>query len=216
MKTVDGVTAEIAQPVGLSNKTPSLRVRWDRAKLGVGGPEVVRALFTGEPRITMTASGGGDAGDRTVVTGTGVSITPYMMAEGDAPIIADRLHAVLSKPPITPVTTPAAPTADLSGGWDVKIQYAASASTHRFQLRQKGAEIEGSHQGDFITRDLTGSIDGDAVRLRSNVGEEGGDAFSFQFTGKVAGDQLTGTLDMAEYLGATFTATRRAGGRRRA
>ena len=85
-----------------------------------------------------------------------------------------------------------------------------------FQLRQQGADIEGSHQGDFITRDMSGTIDGDDVRLRSNVGESGGDAFSFSFTGKLAGDQLTGTLDMAEYLGATFTATRRAAGRRRA
>ena len=39
VKTVDGVTTEIAQPVGLSNKTPSLRVRWDRAKLGVDGAD---------------------------------------------------------------------------------------------------------------------------------------------------------------------------------
>jgi len=213
VKTVDGVTTEIAQPVGLSNKTPSLRVRWDRARLGVDGPTVVRTLFNGEPRITMTAAGGAEAGDRSAMAGTGVSITPYMMAAGDEQIIADRLHAVLSKPPVTPVKTPAPPAADLSGGWDVKIQYAAAASTHHFQLRQRGAEIEGAHQGDFVTRDLTGSIDGDEVRLRSNVGEAGGDAFSFTFTGKLAGDQLSGTLDMAEYLGATFTATRRAGRR---
>ena len=146
----------------------------------------------------------------------GVSITPYMMAEGDAPIIAERLHAVLSKPPVTPAKTAAPPAADLSGGWDVKIQYAAGTSTHRFELRQRGADIEGAHQGNFVTRDLTGSMDGDEVRLRSNVGEQAGDAFSFTFTGKIAGDQLTGTLDMAEYLAATFTATRRAPGRRRA
>jgi uncharacterized pyridoxal phosphate-dependent enzyme len=215
VKTVDGVTTEIVQPAGLSNKTPSLRIRWDRAKLGVGGPDVVRTLFNGEPRITMTAAGGAEAGDRSAMSGTGVSITPYMMAAGDEVIVADKLHAVLSKPPVIPVKTPVAPAADLSGGWDVKIQYAASASTHHFQLRQKGADIEGAHQGDFVTRDMSGTIDGDEVRLRSNVGEQAGDAFSFQFTGKLAGDQLTGTLDMAEYLGATFTATRRVAGRRR-
>ena len=73
----------------------------------------------------MTAAGGGEAGDRSAMAGTGVSITPYMMAAGDEQIIADRLHAVLSKPPVAPVKTPAPPAADLSGGWDVKIQYAA-------------------------------------------------------------------------------------------
>ena len=30
---------------------------------------------------------------------TGVSVTPYMMAAGDEKVIADRLVAVLSKPP---------------------------------------------------------------------------------------------------------------------
>jgi hypothetical protein len=53
------------------------------------------------------------------------------------------------------------------------------------------------------------------VRLRSNVSEEGGDSLGFSFSGKLAGDQLSGTLDMGEYLSATWTATRRAGGRRR-
>ncbi len=73
VKTVDGVTTEIVQPAGLSNKTPSLRIRWDRAKLGVDGPVVVRTLFNGEPRITMSAAGGargrrsiGDERDRRV------------------------------------------------------------------------------------------------------------------------------------------------------
>ena len=50
------------------------------------------------------------------------------------------------------------------------------------------------------------------MRLRSASARSGGDSLSFTFTGKVAGDELSGTLDMGEYLGATWTATRRAGG----
>ena len=208
LKTIDGVSTEIVQPVGLSNKTPSLRVRWDRAKLGVTGEAVVRTLLDGEPRITMTAAGGGDA------TQTGVSVTPYMLAPGDEQIVADKLHAVLTKPPAATTKPAVAPTTDVSGAWDVQIQFAAMASKHTLQLRQRGAEIEGSHQGDFITRDLTGSIDGDELRLRSFIGESSGDALSFAFTGKVAGDELSGTLDMGEYLTASWTAKRRSARRR--
>jgi uncharacterized pyridoxal phosphate-dependent enzyme len=211
MQTIAGVTTEIALPAGLSNKTPSLRVRWDRVKLGVAGDVVVRTLFEGEPRITLTAAGGG-TGDPAL---TGVSITPYMMAAGDEKIVADKLHAVLTRPPATVVTTPAPAAADLSGAWDVQIQFAAASSRHTLQLRQRGAEIEGAHQGEFLTRDLVGSMDGDAVRLRSFIGEESGDALSFVFAGKVAGDELSGTLDMGEYLSATWTARRRTSGRRR-
>jgi L-seryl-tRNA(Ser) seleniumtransferase len=206
---IDGVTTEIVQPQGLSNKTPSLRVRWDRARLGVAGDAVVRTLFEGEPRITLTAAGGGDPSQ------TGVSITPYMMAAGEERIVADKLHAVLTKPPAVTTSTPVAPTTDLSGAWDVQIQFAAIASKHTLQLRQRGADIEGAHQGDFITRELTGSMDGDTVRLRSFIGEDSGDALSFTFNGKAAGGELSGTLDMGEYLGATWTAKRRtARGRR--
>ena len=96
----------------------------------------------------------------------------------------------------------------------MQIQFAAASAAHTLQLRQRGAEIDGAHKGDFLTRDLTGSIDGDAVRLRSFIGEESGDALSFVFAGKVAGDELSGTLDMGEYLSATWTAKRRTGRRR--
>jgi hypothetical protein len=52
------------------------------------------------------------------------------------------------------------------------------------------------------------------VRLRSFMGEETGDALSFTFVGKVSGEELAGTLDMGEYLSATWTAKRRTGRRR--
>ena len=142
---------------------------------------------------------------------TGVSITPYMLAAGEEKIVADRLRSVLANPPRKdPVTEPTTPTADLTGHWDVRIEYAAGTSTHGLFLRQQGNDLDGSHRGDFITRDLTGTIDGNRVRIHSAYGEEHGDALSFTFTGTVTGDTMTGTLDMGEYLGAAWTGVRRA------
>ena len=60
-----------------------------------------------------------------------------------------------------------------------------------------------------MTREVTGTIDGDTVRVRSAFGEQHGDSMNPTFNGKLAGDQISGTLDMGEYLGATWTATRR-------
>ncbi len=54
------------------------------------------------------------------------------------------------------------------------------------------------------------AIEGDVVRIRSVCGEEHGDALVFSFSGTVSGDGIAGTLDMGEYLSATWTATRRA------
>lgn len=86
----------------------------------------------------------------------------------------------------------------------------------RFHLRQRSREIDGAHQGDFVSRNLTGSLDGDTVRIQSTYSEQHGDALSFTFSGKVASDnkdEMTGTLDMGEYLGARWTAKRRVASR---
>jgi uncharacterized pyridoxal phosphate-dependent enzyme len=205
VSTIAGVTTSVNQPNGLSNRTPSLRILWDRQKLGISGEAVARLLFEGDPRITLDAArGAGQAAQ------TGVSVTPYMMAPGDERIVADRLVAVLSKPAAqTEPATPAAPAADLMGQWNVRIQYAAATSNHTLHLTQKGNDLGGFHQGEFTTREIAGTIDGDNVRIRSAYGEQHGDSVNLTFSGKVAGDQMSGPLDMGEYLGATWTATRR-------
>jgi L-seryl-tRNA(Ser) seleniumtransferase len=209
LSTVQGVTTAVSQPNGLSNRTPSLRILWDRQRLGVSGETVSRALLDGEPRITMDpVRGGVPAGQ------TGVSVTPYMLAPGDEKVIAERLIAVFSKPPSQAEPgAPAAPAADVSGQWNVRIEYAASASTHTFHLTQKGNDLGGFHQGEFVTREVSGTIDGDRVRIRSAFGEQHGDSIGLTFAGTVAGDQMGGPLDMGEYLGAKWSATRRAGRR---
>jgi uncharacterized pyridoxal phosphate-dependent enzyme len=209
VSTVAGVTTSISQPNGLSNRTPSLTILWDRQKIAATGETVARLLLDGEPRITLDAARGGPQGSQ-----SGVRITPYMMAPGDERVIAERLVSVLSKPPAqTDSTPPSAPAADLTGQWNVRIQYAATTSNHTLHVTQKGNDLGGFHQGDFMTREITGTIDGDSVRLRSAYGEQHGDSVNLTFIGKVTGDQMSGPLDMGEYMGATWTATRRSGRR---
>jgi len=203
ISTVEGVTTSIVQPVGLSNHTPSLKVLWDRARIGLQGDAVVRTLLDGEPRVALFAARGETAAQ------TGVSVTPYMLQAGEEAIIADRLYAVLSTGHREDAAAaPRAPSADLSGDWDVHIQYAASTSRHTLHLRQRGGDIDGSHQGDFVTRDLTGTIDGGDVRFHSTYDESHGDALGFTFSGTVTPEGMAGNLDMSEYLSATWTATR--------
>ncbi len=202
--SINGVTTTITQPNGLSNRTPSLRVWWDPQRLGFSGDTVARALFDTEPRIVLTA--GRRPGPPVE---TGVSVTPYMMSAGDETIVADRLHALLTSRTLRDAVVPvAAPAADLSGRWDVRIEYAAGSSMHTLHLRQKGNDVDGTHQGDFIARDLAGTINGTDVRIRSNHGG-GGDSLPYTFTGKLNGAEMAGELDMGEYLSARWSARRR-------
>jgi L-seryl-tRNA(Ser) seleniumtransferase len=90
----------------------------------------------------------------------------------------------------------------------VAIKYAASGTTHRLQLQQNGNRLDGIHQGNFLTRDITGTISGDVVTLSSNVTERHGDALSYRFRGKVSGESMAGDLDLGEYRTATWTARR--------
>jgi L-seryl-tRNA(Ser) seleniumtransferase len=205
VSAIDGVTTTVVQPRSLSNRMPSLRVFWDRQRFGLGGEAVVKTLFETDPRVAVFPAR--SDGDPAL---TGVTVNPYMMAPGDDKIVADRLHAILSSAPRTgDADPPAAAAADLSGTWDVRIEYAAGASDHTLNLRQRGSDIDGEHRGDFMARDLTGAVNGDGVRLRSFFGESHGDSISYTFTGKVTRDEMGGNLDMGEYLGARWTAKRR-------
>lgn len=197
---IPGVTYEIRQPgAGLSNQSAGLNILWDSAKLGVTGEEVARILDTTDPRILVGAGRG---------TGNGVSVSGFNFGPGHEKIVADRLYEVLSAKHT--LKTPEAskpPAADLSGLWDVHIVYAAATSRHSLTLQQQGGRVQGVHQGDFVSRELTGTVNDDSVMLRSSLAErEVGNALTFTFTGKVAGDTLSGELDMGEYLKAKWTA----------
>lgn len=204
VSAIEGVTASVQSTTELSNRTPTLLIMWNGARLGINGKAVAKLLFETEPRIaTPGARAGKGAGE------TGIAITPYQMSPGEEKIVADRLHAILSNPPKQEAAQPMRqPVADLSGRWDVQIEFVAGRSRHFLHLRQQGNRIDGTHQGDFVSRDLTGTIDGDRIQLASNYTERHGDSLVFNFAGKAAEKELSGTLDMGEYLSARWSAKR--------
>jgi len=206
---VDGIETAVREPVGLSNHSPTLVISWDPAKLHVTGEEIAEELARTKPRIAL---GGGEGGRnrREADNGkTSISITAWMMQPGDDKIVADRVREVLSIKR-SPRPEPAAPEANLSGRWDVNVEFFSSKSQHALFLQQDGGRVNGSHKSDFSVRDVQGTIEGSQIRLRSNGAERGsGDSVPYIFAGTVSGDSFSGTLYMGEYLTAKFTATRR-------
>lgn len=207
VSAVTGVTATVnADKRPLSNRSPVLSIRWNSAKLGLTGADLTKILYSTEPRITV---GGGGRGANASATETGISITAYMMSPGDEKVVAERLATLLANPPKTaPQAAPQPPAADLSGQWDVQIEYLASTTEHVLHIRQQGGQITGAHQGDYVSRELYGTIEGSAVRLTSAYTEEHGDNLSYTFTGTLTGDTLAGSLDLGEYRMAKWTAKR--------
>ena len=207
VESIDGVKTSIQTTEELSNHSPVLHITWDMDKIGVTGADVEHTLFTTEPRITL--SGRGERrGHQPANNETGVSITAYMMCAGEDKIVGERLHAVISAAAGTKLAVDsAAPSSDVTGAWDVQIEFAASKAVHNFYLRQNGPDITGTHQGDFLGRDLMGTIHGNALKMTSSIGEQHGAALTYTFTGTVNGDAITGDLNLGEYRTAKWTAT---------
>jgi len=129
------------------------------------------------------------------------------MQPGEDKIVADRLYAVLSQKRSPKSNSPGAPAANLSGRWDVEMEFFSSKGRHTLFLVQEGNQLRGSHKGDFSTRDLFGTIEGSEVKLRSQLSLPG-DSLTYTFAGALAGDTISGAVYMGEYLNAKFAAKR--------
>ncbi len=215
---IESVQTEIRQPGGLSNRTPSLSITWNPGKLNITGQEVATELATTKPRIALSfgRSGGGRpataaaaaaaaAGMNTDGT-TSISISSWMMQPGDDKIVADRIYEVLSRKrnPISQVMD--APQADISGRWDVTVEFYSSNSKQQlFIEKQDGNWLQGSHKGEYSFREMLGTIEGNQVKFVSNASIPG-DHINYTFSGTVSGDVMSGNIHMGEYLTAKFTA----------
>ena len=212
---IPGVTATVQREPGvdLSNRTPRVTLRWDARTLGTAGREVADMLYDGEPRIAVAGSTG-QVGGQGADGESSLSLVSSMMSDGDEKIVAQRIVAVLSaKHTAKPVAAPVPAAANVSGRWNVDIQFKASRTTHTVHLQQNGNRVDGIHHGDFVTRDISGTLDGDTISLASAVTERHGDALNYRFTGNVTGEAMSGSLDLGEYLNATWTARRPASNR---
>ncbi len=203
VKTVAGVTTEITRPQGLSNSAPRLRIAWDGAKLGITGTEVEKLLLDGEPRVVLA----GAQGDRRRMQSS-VGVMPYMMMPGDAKVAAARLHAVLAKPPKFETPAIPAPSVDVTGQWEVDVEYTCGKARHGLVFEQKNGELVGTHTGDILAGDLRGAVEGSQVRFRSSHRYEG-KRLGYDFTGTSDGTTIAGVVDLGEYGKAKWSARRR-------
>jgi len=205
LKKIPGVSTRIEPPAGLSNKTPILRIEWDGAQLGITGEDVRAHLLDTEPRIVL----GSAHGRRPDQMASGVSVTPYMLMPGDDRIVAERLHQVLSKPPhFDPVPEP--PQGDpvsVGGQWQLEMQFDRGSATHTLIFEQSGADLLGTHNGEYVTGDLQGKLHANQIKFRSSQRIEG-QILSYEFSGTVNGDKMSGDVSLGEYGSARWSAQR--------
>ncbi|MBA4054046.1 MAG: selenocysteine synthase [Marivirga sp.] len=196
---IEGIKTSLHEPTELSNRSPVLNITWDPEKLNITGDEVAEIFARTKPRIAI--------GSRNESGSTSVNITSGQMQPGNDKVVAERIYKLLSEKRSPKSDAMAAPGVTLGGHWDVTVEFFTSKSLHRLYIEQDGNWIQGTHTSDFSVQEIMGMVEGDQVKLRSNL-RMPGDGITYMFNGTVSGTTMSGSIFLGEYLTAKFTAKR--------
>ncbi len=203
IKSVETMVHVPSTQSGLSNVSPEVVITWDADELNITGAEMADELARTKPRIAV-ASGGGRGRDASI---NGIAVTTIGMQAGEEKIAADKIYSILTAKRVSRVKELKAPSGNIAGTWDVDVKFYSSQGKHKLFIEQDGNWIKGSHQSGFAVNDMSGTIEGNEVKLQSSI-RLIGDSVIYTFTGTLSGDQLTGEIFMGEYRSAKFTARR--------
>lgn len=205
LKDIPTLTTQIRMPdQDLSNRAPVLSIRWDGARVGITGAELVEKLDRGSPRIFV----GGGEGHRPDAMSSSIEIMPYMMQPGDHKVAAEVIGRYLRHPghfENPPVYT--GQVANLAGTWNASISYVRGVAHQQFVLQQDGDSLTGEQRGEIFHAAFYGNVEGNHVTLRSMM-RPGNYYLPYVFTGAVSGSTFSGDVAMGEYGNATFSATK--------
>jgi D-glucosaminate-6-phosphate ammonia-lyase len=167
--------------------------------VGITAGDVYNQLVEGEPRIMSHAAG----------EGYSFNVRPPAIRPGDQTLAGRRIAEVLRKAPkgVPKKRSLAPPSADLAGRWDVDVQYGRGTARHKLLLVTTGNRVEGSHIGRRLQGAVSGTVDGDRVRLRSSLPTEG-TQLTYRFDGRIHGPTIEGEVELGEYGKARWTARR--------
>lgn len=208
LKPLSGVTTKIEPARGIDNRTPTLALQWDPNLIDLTEDELEQILWDGEPRIAIC--GKGSFLPFPPNEGHAATITPYMLVAGEQKIVAEHLYRALSAAPKPGSRKKGeSPAADLSGEWDVHVEFVSGNADHSFILAQNGNDMIGTHVGQAAVRELKGTIDGNKVLIRSAYLLHGA-RLDYTFEGTADHSQMQGNLSVGEYGSGRWSAKRRA------
>ena len=192
---VPSVTTHVQQP-GIFNVAPTLLISWDAELLGLTPETVHRALWDGDPRVTLH------------LRPNGIEIMPYMMEAGDDELVAGRLRELLTcKPEQQPEDPESASPAQLAGTWEIRLAYVRGASRHSMALQQEGSRIAGNYRPQYAWSRVEGQVTGDRVAFQTTLGYQS-NSTEYRFCGTVDLDTMCGRVTLGEYGEAEWSARR--------
>jgi L-seryl-tRNA(Ser) seleniumtransferase len=195
---VPGVRTAMQKPAG-DTPYPWMTIEWDPAQVGITAGDVYDQLLEGEPRVMSHAAGDGYS----------FRVRPPAIRPGDQTLAGRRIAEVLRRAPkgVPKKTTVSAPAVDVAGTWEADVHYSRGTARHKLLLVTRGNRVDGSHIGRRLQGAVSGTVEGDRVRLRSSLPHEG-TRLTYRFDGTVHGQTIEGEVDLGEYGKARWTARR--------
>jgi uncharacterized pyridoxal phosphate-dependent enzyme len=195
---VPGVHAEVKGPIR-GGPFPTLNVSWDPARISLTAGEIGRRLIESEPRIMTHAEG----------EGYSFAIRPVAMKPGEYEIVAQRLYELFAAAPKKGTDRALElPVHNVTGTWEVDIDYEVGSARHRLVLAGDGNHLTGTHMGWAYQGGLKGEISGSRIRFRSTLPADG-NVLTYSFEGTVSAGGLSGHVRIGEYGSATWRARRK-------
>ena len=117
---------------------------------------------------------------------------------------------------ICPVLAVAEETADVSGEWNITLQFSLGSANHTAIIEQDGELLSGTYKGQFLEGTLRGKIEGNKIDFTGYLRNEL-KGIRFHFMGTVDGGTIKWrddyeydemNVDWADYWRGEFTAKR--------
>jgi D-glucosaminate-6-phosphate ammonia-lyase len=181
VEPVSGVRTEVIEPKGVV-RVPLLRVTWDG--IALDGMALRQRLLDGNPRIMI---------DDTSAKANSVNLDPFQFSPGEAAQVGTAIANTLTAAHnLQPTTDPAA-AADVSGEWDVLVEFLHGKRKHRLNLKQQGSALSGSQSSEQFESNVIGKLAEQQVHMEFETRHEGS-AIAYRFEGIVKNGSMKGDV----------------------
>jgi L-seryl-tRNA(Ser) seleniumtransferase len=179
------VTTDIIEPTGVV-RVPVLRVKWDTQRIHLDGMGVRKRLLESSPRVMI---------DDNAAIADSMTLDPFQLEPGQAVEVGRAVAAVLIAARAEKAEAAVAPAADLSGEWEVRVQFLHGERKHRVTLRQQGGALAGDQHSAQFNGAVAGSLQANRVRMIFTTQYEGA-IIAYQLEGEVTNGQMGGTATL--------------------
>jgi L-seryl-tRNA(Ser) seleniumtransferase len=179
--SVPGVSSEVIEPKGVV-RVPLLHVKWNG--IALDGMALRQRLLEGSPRIML---------DDTSAKANSINIDPFQFQPGEAAQVGQAVaNALNAAHNLQPTPEPAAAT-DVTGNWDVLVQFLHGERKHRLRLRQQGNQLSGSQRSEQFESNVIGKLAAQRVHMQFETRHEGS-AIAYRFEGTISDGKMQGDV----------------------